>query len=440
MSKLHTHLFLALFGLLWLATGALVAASMPSSTGDEWYDDFEGTPGEQPPKWQDRTQNTALSSEITYDSIPSYAVVSPTADTLEQFKIIRSEIITCNTSVYDTIEIRVPDVFYPAATQWTIGLHEEGYANYFSLHKPSGATGTFAFDLLRDLSWSGTKTFYIEARVTSQPNDYVKLDYVRIFHNPTNEIHLWREEFDGDTITAYRNWWDEGENNEFNAQINPGPTASLAQIEILGPERFGKVISPGVYWNPSKHGWLSIGIAALSPNTDCTIEVINLVTYEVVPVGIVTSEGTHTFNVRSLPGWKWDQEELLAIQLWISADQIGKICTLDFVRIYSFKETRPTPTPDTRPYFPEGGYAQPNPFLPTRGQKACFRIRFADLGAAYTIHIFNTRGRVVRTIRNSSEPEWDGRDESGHLCEGGVYLYQIESGGRRVSGRVVLLK
>ncbi|MEW6517228.1 MAG: hypothetical protein AB1439_10040 [candidate division FCPU426 bacterium] len=397
-------------------------------------------PGDQPSKWQDRTQNPAFSSEITYDSISSFAVVSPTADTIEQFKIIRSENITCDTTFYDTLEIRVPDIYYPAATQWTIGLHEGGYANYFSLHKPSGATGTFAFDFLRDLGWSGIKTFYIEARVTADPSDYFKMDYVRVFHNATDKVYLWREEFNGEIALACKNWWDENEDSTLNATISPDPTQTYAQIQIVGPEIFGKVITPGVYWNPSKYSRVSLGVVSISPNTECTVEVIDLITYQHATLGTITQEGTYDFNVFEAPGWKWTQEELLAIQVWVSADQSGKNCLIDYIRIYSFKETTPTPTPDITPYFPEGGYARPNPFLPTRGQKASFNFRLPQAGAAYTIRIFNTRGRLVRTLGTSSRPEWDGRDEMGNICEGGIYFYQIESGGWRINGQVVLIK
>lgn len=89
------------------------------------------------------------------------------------------------------------------------------------------------------------------------------------------------------------------------------------------------------------------------------------------------------------------------------------------------------------PSFSEGGYATPNPFLPRRGQKAFFNFRF-EVPTAFTIRIYNLRGRLQRTL--SGTREWDGRGESGHLCEGGVYVYQIEAEGKRVSGKVVLIK
>jgi hypothetical protein len=88
--------------------------------------------------------------------------------------------------------------------------------------------------------------------------------------------------------------------------------------------------------------------------------------------------------------------------------------------------------------FPAGGYATPNPFLPLRGQKVFFNIRFDSPAAIFTIRIYNLRGHLQRTLRNMRE--WDGRSEAGHVCEGGVYIYQIQADDRRVSGKVVLIK
>jgi hypothetical protein len=92
----------------------------------------------------------------------------------------------------------------------------------------------------------------------------------------------------------------------------------------------------------------------------------------------------------------------------------------------------PTPTPPSRL---EGGAAKPNPFFPSQGKNTTFDFRspYAD----YTIKIFNIAGTKVRTLRN--EKIWNGRNDSGSACEGGVYLFQIESHDQRVSGQVVLI-
>jgi hypothetical protein len=90
------------------------------------------------------------------------------------------------------------------------------------------------------------------------------------------------------------------------------------------------------------------------------------------------------------------------------------------------------------PTLDEGGYATPNPFLPLRGQKAYFNFTLKDAMTAYHIRIYNLRGQLQRTLTNTRE--WDGRSEGGHVCEGGVYVYQIEAEGKRVTGNVVLIK
>lgn len=422
-------------------------AEMPVNGYEFWYDDFNGPAGSQPPKWQDRSQTPSLSSEFAYDAIGSYAILTPTADSSDRFKTTRSENITCNVTLFDTFEIRVPDTNNPAVTQWTLGLQDiSGYPNNYILHKPSGATGTFAFDLPRDLGWDGIKTFYVEAKVTSFTADYIKIDYIRVFQNTTNERFYWREDFSGSAGSLVKNWWDEYKDSNFDAEIAYGPTGTQGRITLLGPGLFGKVISPGVYWNSGKHNLLTVQVTDISEGTDCEVDILHLGTYQHVTVGVMNQVGTYTFDVLNTPGWPWLSEELLAIQFWIRSDQIAKHVDLDHIRIHSLKIPIPTPTstvtptPDTTDFFPLGGYATPNPFLPATGQKVFFNFRFQDPAAAATIKIYNVRGRVVRTLKNPSRPEWDGRNEAGHLCEGGVYLYQIESGGPRVSGQVVLIK
>jgi hypothetical protein len=56
----------------------------------------------------------------------------------------------------------------------------------------------------------------------------------------------------------------------------------------------------------------------------------------------------------------------------------------------------------------------------------------------YKIRIHTIKGREVRVLENLAE--WDGRDQNGRLCEGGLYLYQIEANGRRVNGTLVLIE
>lgn len=97
-----------------------------------------------------------------------------------------------------------------------------------------------------------------------------------------------------------------------------------------------------------------------------------------------------------------------------------------------------TITPTVLPYYPNGGYAEPNLFVPTFGAKTKFVFKMTNIASTYTIRIMNLRDKIVRTLHN--EQVWDGRSENGRVCKGGVYIYQIEAENKRVTGKVVLIK
>jgi hypothetical protein len=86
----------------------------------------------------------------------------------------------------------------------------------------------------------------------------------------------------------------------------------------------------------------------------------------------------------------------------------------------------------------QGGYATPNPFTPATGQRVSFNFTLVNMDSPVKIYIYTVRGRRIRTL--SSGREWDGRNDAGQLVEGGLYIYQIEAEGKRVSGTVVVIK
>ncbi|MCK5241272.1 hypothetical protein KAR34_02360 [bacterium] len=118
------------------------------------------------------------------------------------------------------------------------------------------------------------------------------------------------------------------------------------------------------------------------------------------------------------------------------------------VQHYTFPlSATPTVTPsntpvstETRPptFLGERGAATPNPFLPALGQRTQFQLASLEEQGEYMIRIWDIAGRLVRTLRNVSE--WDGSSEAGHLCEGGVYIFQIQTQERSSMGKVVLIK
>lgn len=88
--------------------------------------------------------------------------------------------------------------------------------------------------------------------------------------------------------------------------------------------------------------------------------------------------------------------------------------------------------------FPEGGYAVPNPFLPTLGQQCTIILSDQIKNRAYVITFWDIHGRQVKQLINSNQ--WDGKNNQGQPCEGGTYFYQVKSGEQHFQGKVVLLK
>ncbi len=64
---------------------------------------------------------------------------------------------------------------------------------------------------------------------------------------------------------------------------------------------------------------------------------------------------------------------------------------------------------------------------------------FSGLASSDQVHIFDVRGRRVRTIPGPTAV-WDGRDDDGTIVESGVYIYQYSTQGSRVSGVVAVAK
>ena len=63
---------------------------------------------------------------------------------------------------------------------------------------------------------------------------------------------------------------------------------------------------------------------------------------------------------------------------------------------------------------------------------------FGGLALGDTVNIYDVRGRKVRQISNTNV--WDGKDDGGSYVESGVYVYQIKSHGKTISGVIAVAK
>ncbi len=85
--------------------------------------------------------------------------------------------------------------------------------------------------------------------------------------------------------------------------------------------------------------------------------------------------------------------------------------------------------------------AYPNPFNPET------QIRFElEKPASISLAIYNLRGQRISTLLNGPQTPgthsatWDGKDANGSQVSSGVYFYRLETGGRSLSKRVVLMR
>lgn len=83
--------------------------------------------------------------------------------------------------------------------------------------------------------------------------------------------------------------------------------------------------------------------------------------------------------------------------------------------------------------------AAPNPFR----ESTTISFRASLPGEAATVSLFDTTGRLVRTLRagaGAPSVAWDGRDASGRSVAAGVYWCRVDAPTGRVSGRIVRVK
>lgn len=85
----------------------------------------------------------------------------------------------------------------------------------------------------------------------------------------------------------------------------------------------------------------------------------------------------------------------------------------------------------------------PNPFNPST--TITFTIPSGAAGE-HRLDVYDPRGRLVRRLGGGTlaagrhETTWDGRDDAGAAVGAGVYLYRLEHGDRKLTGKMVLVK
>lgn len=85
----------------------------------------------------------------------------------------------------------------------------------------------------------------------------------------------------------------------------------------------------------------------------------------------------------------------------------------------------------------------PRVFSPRAADPAVNRVKFTFSnpdGAEVTVRIFDVTGALVRRNLDYSGADlvWNGRDQSGSLVKGGLYIYQLEAGDKVLTGTVVV--
>jgi hypothetical protein len=88
----------------------------------------------------------------------------------------------------------------------------------------------------------------------------------------------------------------------------------------------------------------------------------------------------------------------------------------------------------------------PNPFNPSTTIRVAFDGSFSGVGREVDISIYRADGALVRDLYNGRTADaslsvtWDGRDARGREAPSGLYLCSVRSGGRSITGKLLLVK
>lgn len=164
---------------------SLVNGSRPSSAPTPadtfWMDDFNGTFWVQPYGWSDESENMTFDSHLAYSAVPSYAVLTRTAD--GTWGKTLSPALSCDVSLYNRVEISVTGVS-PGAL-WNAGIQENGGAwSYWQFMPLTTQTGLFTFDLPMSMGRAGVQNFFVQIALEGSTGSSLVVDSVRIYAAP----------------------------------------------------------------------------------------------------------------------------------------------------------------------------------------------------------------------------------------------------------------
>ncbi|UCD95005.1 MAG: lamin tail domain-containing protein [Candidatus Zixiibacteriota bacterium] len=86
---------------------------------------------------------------------------------------------------------------------------------------------------------------------------------------------------------------------------------------------------------------------------------------------------------------------------------------------------------------------EPNPFSPSRGEEATISFKVPP-GDNITVKVYDTQGRLVRTVLDDLPPfdgsiSWDGRTDAGRRLNVGVYILYIEVSGEDAYKQTIVI-
>lgn len=90
----------------------------------------------------------------------------------------------------------------------------------------------------------------------------------------------------------------------------------------------------------------------------------------------------------------------------------------------------------------------PNPFFPSQRDFVTIQLPKDQVGKKFNVRIFTLSGDLVRILSegtqdvssDSGKALWNGRDDRGEAVASGAYFYSVEVGGKRLRGKLTLIK